>query len=596
MSLNKETKKRIRILLKVNKRYLSNFEKKVQLIIQEKRNAEQDHFQKYLKTIPADKSLKNYSNGARIGSLMYSGINTLKDLQSLTYARLIKMQGIGPSSANKIMAAIPYATQEAKKKYRFKIDGENPSKADIKLLKLIHSLIEKKNLTKIHTEFANQHRRIFKKALHYSHPIFMRVFKRKSKRFFDEHGEFINQYIESESAQELFNTKYLYNKKIDNSTKQVLGDFTKNASEYYVLLENITKTNVDINSGMNLTLFNKITKFKLNESYLKVTLRPYQTFGAKFALLQKNVIIGDEMGLGKTIQAIALLAHLKAQDKNRFLVVCPASVLINWYYEVQNHSTLDAIVLHGSNFSKSVSQWKNKDGVGITTFQTLSSYRDELKIDLNAIIVDEAHFVKNPKAKRTLAIDELSYDSEYILMLSGTPLENKVNEFTQLIKLLNPGLARQISKKMFMEDPSIYRERISTIYLRRKRLDVLKELPEIVQTEQWVAQDESQLSDYANAIRAKNFMLLRRISWIAGDTLNSPKMLRLVEIHAEAMMNGRKIIVFSFFREENKKSLSIFSLITLPSCFLSKKTYLLFSYQSFLSYLLDLTKLPKKNY
>src|SRR6202012_5909247 len=79
----------------------------------------------------------------------------------------------------------------------------------------------------------------------------------------------------------------------------------------------------------------------LDRSLLKTSLRGYQAFGAKFALVQERVIIGDEMGLGKTGQALPALCHLAADGASHFLVVCPASVVVNWTREVRQHTRLD---------------------------------------------------------------------------------------------------------------------------------------------------------------------------------------------------------------------------------------------------------------
>ena len=84
----------------------------------------------------------------------------------------------------------------------------------------------------------------------------------------------------------------------------------------------------------------------LDQSLLKTPLRGYQAFGAKFALVQRRVILGDEMGLGKTMQALAAICHLAAKGATHFLVVCPASVLINWTREVERHTLLDVRRLH----------------------------------------------------------------------------------------------------------------------------------------------------------------------------------------------------------------------------------------------------------
>ena len=77
----------------------------------------------------------------------------------------------------------------------------------------------------------------------------------------------------------------------------------------------------------------------LRTEALTVALRGYQSFGARFALVQRKVVLGDEMGLGKTIEALAVLAHLWATGATHFLVVCPPGVLVNWLREVAARST-----------------------------------------------------------------------------------------------------------------------------------------------------------------------------------------------------------------------------------------------------------------
>src|ERR1700722_15969894 len=108
----------------------------------------------------------------------------------------------------------------------------------------------------------------------------------------------------------------------------------------------------------------------LDQSLLKTPLRGYQAFGAKFALVQERVIIGDEMGLGKTMQSLAVMCHLAAQGATHFLVVCPASVVINWTREVERHTLLDARRLHlpGAQRQAAEQEWAAEGGVGITTF------------------------------------------------------------------------------------------------------------------------------------------------------------------------------------------------------------------------------------
>src|SRR6202012_5970288 len=106
----------------------------------------------------------------------------------------------------------------------------------------------------------------------------------------------------------------------------------------------------------------------LDLSLLKASLRGYQAFGAKFALVQERVILGDEMGLGKTMQSLAAMCHLAAQGATHFLVVCPASVVINWTREVERHTLLKGRRLHlpGTRREAATREWLAEGGVAVT--------------------------------------------------------------------------------------------------------------------------------------------------------------------------------------------------------------------------------------
>ena len=140
--------------------------------------------------------------------------------------------------------------------------------------------------------------------------------------------------------------------------------------------------------------------------HLKVSLRGYQAFGAKFALAQGRSFLGDEMGLGKTIEALAAMCHLRAEGATHFLVVCPASVLINWAHEIRSHSTLTPYRLHGLDRDRNHRAWQLRGGVAVTTYESLRSvpipYPDGIRLGL--LVVDEAHYAKNPAAVRTKAV------------------------------------------------------------------------------------------------------------------------------------------------------------------------------------------------
>jgi SNF2 family DNA or RNA helicase len=120
-----------------------------------------------------------------------------------------------------------------------------------------------------------------------------------------------------------------------------IEDFQKRSSDYYSTLEEVSGVKPQLGQRhLNKELIDKIEAENLDTSLIKATLRKYQVFGAKFALTQNRVILGDEMGLGKTMQALGALSQRAANGATRFLIVCPASVLVNWQREIQSRGDL----------------------------------------------------------------------------------------------------------------------------------------------------------------------------------------------------------------------------------------------------------------
>jgi superfamily II DNA or RNA helicase len=289
----------------------------------------------------------------------------------------------------------------------------------------------------------------------------------------------------------------------------------------------------------------------LDQSLLKTTLRGYQAFGAKFALVQERVILGDEMGLGKTIQSLAAMCHLTAKGETHFLVVCPASVVINWKREVERHTLLEARRLHlpGAKRQAAEQEWAAKGGVGITTFEALRTMPEDLDVSPAMMVVDEAHYAKNPNALRTQAVSDWAGRSRRALFLTGTPMENKVEEFRVLVGHLRPKVAENLDIADEALDGTRFREQVAPVYLRRNAEDVLSELPDRLETQEWVALEGAAMRAYRQAIIEGNFMAMRRAAFDPGTVKGSPKLRRLVEIVSEAADGGRKVIVFSYFRD-----------------------------------------------
>ena len=219
-------------------------------------------------------------------------------------------------------------------------------------------------------------------------------------------------------------------------------DYQNNAPVYYTELENLgldwEKT--EPTTGLPAELAARIEGQQLDLRHLKATLRSYQTFGTKYAVHQKRTLLGDEMGLGKTVQAIAAMAALTAEGKSHCMVVCPASVLINWCREVKKFSDLEVTKIHG-NDEDALLHWQENGGVAVTTYESISRFTlpDEFRISM--VVTDEAHYVKNPDTQRTKALKKLLERTEYVLFMSGTPLENKVEEMCFLVSCLQPEVA-----------------------------------------------------------------------------------------------------------------------------------------------------------
>ncbi len=292
----------------------------------------------------------------------------------------------------------------------------------------------------------------------------------------------------------------------------------------------------------------RVQDHPLDTSFLTVSLRGYQAFGAKFALVQQKAILGDEMGLGKTIEGLAAIGHLQSKGGMHFLVVCPASVLVNWIRETQRHSSLSAYRLHGVDRDLNLRLWARLGGIAVTTFDSLRTLAKPDDVELSMFVVDEAHYVKNPDAQRTRAVKRFIALANRTLFLTGTPMENRVEEFRTLVHHLQPEVARRVSATDGLAGATAFRTAVAPVYLRRNQSDVLAELPPRIETEEWVDLEGEDYAAYRQAVTSSNFMAMRQAAYAPGTTAGSAKLERLVEIVEEAASGGRKIVVFSYFR------------------------------------------------
>ncbi|NUL46450.1 DEAD/DEAH box helicase [Cellulosimicrobium funkei] len=344
-------------------------------------------------------------------------------------------------------------------------------------------------------------------------------------------------------------------------------DFLARPADYYALFAELGFTTEDpekTQGDLPAEIVEAVRAYRLDTSALTASLRGYQSFGAKFALVQGKVVIGDEMGLGKTVEALAVLAHLAAvgsghgAGNRHFLVVCPAAVIANWIREIEAKTTLTAHRLHGPERQAAEAAWRRTGGVAVTTFATLRSAAGDIeprpdggpagsagdgRVPLGCVVVDEAQYIKNPEAMRSKVVAEVIARTERAVLLTGTPLMNRLEEFRVLINYLQPDLVVDSHALA----PARFRQQVAPAYLRRNQEDVLTELPELVEVEELLPMSPADARAYWEAVAEGNFMAMRTAAFSSGGA--SEKLQRLVEIVSEAEENGRRVIVFSFFRD-----------------------------------------------
>jgi superfamily II DNA or RNA helicase len=323
-------------------------------------------------------------------------------------------------------------------------------------------------------------------------------------------------------------------------------DFISRPADYFSMLAElgfITEDEEKSAGELPEDIIAAVRDQELKTDYLNVSLRGYQSFGARFALVQRRVIIGDEMGLGKTIEALAVLSHLRAKGSHHALVICPAAVVTNWIREIQNKSALTPHRLHGIERSAAVASWIRNGGVAVTTYESLRWLNSQTLglPPLACVVIDEAHYIKNPLAKRTERTNRILKSCDRVVMLTGTPLENRIEEFRNLVGYLRPDLI--IDATEFA--PKQFRRQVAPAYLRRNQEDVLSELPERFEVDEWLAMSREDYAAYREAVNRGNFMALRQAAMLQGG--KSAKMQRLIEIVQEAEDNGRRVLVFSYF-------------------------------------------------
>jgi ERCC4-related helicase len=320
----------------------------------------------------------------------------------------------------------------------------------------------------------------------------------------------------------------------------------------------------------------------LRKTLLKVELLPYQLDGIAFTTGAGRAILADDMGLGKTIQGIGM-AELLAREAGirKVLIVCPASVKSQWRSEILRFSQRDCQIVLGSAAQRAA-QYENKCFFTVCNYEQV--LRDILAIERvrwDLIVLDEGQRIKNWEAKTTQTMKSLR--SPFALVLSGTPLENRLDDLFSIVEFiddrrLGPAfrfhnrhrVTDEKGKVLGYKDLDLLRETLKPVLLRRTRSAVMKDLPprttEIVRippTDEQAGIELAQMQIVSTIVRKKYIsemdllrlqkaLLLARMNADSTYLVDkrapgySSKLDRLEELFEElAAEDSRKIVLFS---------------------------------------------------
>lgn len=308
--------------------------------------------------------------------------------------------------------------------------------------------------------------------------------------------------------------------------------------------------------------------------HIKASLRSYQETGVRWMSMLSHYnlggILADDMGLGKTVQAITfILSNLKKDES--VLITAPASLTYNWASEFEKFTDeIDFVVIDGNKADRTKEIQENHQ-IYITSYGSfLKDFEDYQDKKLNYLLLDEAQVVKNYSSKTNKSLSALNV--EHTFALSGTPLENRIEEIWAIFQVVMPGFLPKREKFNKME-PSVISRLIQPFIMRRKKEDVLEELPDKMEITVY-----NQLADDQKVIYLAQLELMQkqvlemdnaalsrsRIEILAGITrlrqiCNTPalfmddykgssgKLERLRELLAQIKDSGHRPLIFSQF-------------------------------------------------
>jgi SWI/SNF-related matrix-associated actin-dependent regulator 1 of chromatin subfamily A len=309
------------------------------------------------------------------------------------------------------------------------------------------------------------------------------------------------------------------------------------------------------------------------EKYSHRPLLSHQVEAVQKLVENKKYILADDMGLGKTTSTI--VAALESGAK-KILIICPASLKINWQREIENYTDRSVYISEGKNFSQ------EHDFV-IINYDIIKNFHDVKKksdskilgTNFDLVVVDEAHYIKNGQAQRTKLINDLVKKVDRLWLLTGTPMTSRPMDYFNLLSLVDSPVAknwmayairycggyqfnaggRKIWNVTGASNLEELRDRTSGLTLRRLKQDVL-DLPDKIITPVYLRlkskQYEEVMGDYYNWYEKNpdesksltvQFTKLTQVRQVIAEE----KVIQTIELAENIIEQGKKVIIFCNF-------------------------------------------------
>lgn len=304
--------------------------------------------------------------------------------------------------------------------------------------------------------------------------------------------------------------------------------------------------------GKNFSIEDLISTYLGTQTQLP--LLPFQVYGVDWLGSHDRAMLADDMGLGKTIQALASISRLILEGEiTRILIICPRSLVFTWYAEIKKwtpYLSATAVIPSGK---AAESVWKSRTGksqIIITSYEQLRTNSNFMIEQAQLVVCDEAHKLRNRSSNLSQSFRNLS--PQKVWFLTGTPVERDSEDFATLFSLLLPKIFTPSDHKLGID---ILKSRGRPYLLRRRKNEVLTELPPMLERQEFLELSPEQFRSYRavlsdlETLEIVKFGKLRHICDLDPLTGTSAKLDRIQDLLEEISNLGEKAVVFSYWRK-----------------------------------------------